>query len=478
MTDLALRKSPTLHGHSNPEPIGLECVAAALDSAGFSSCIESDIALSIETPLTKSRVVLFSAITSEYPKVFAAAKEAKLRGDTTVIGGYHASGSPQEVASQSVFDYVVVGEGDEIAVALAKALSDDSVAGLDKFRPRRCGHSTILHAPRVMDLDSLPFPLRSEERLGNYLLYDLMWPPMSQQKNTAIVLASRGCVHNCDFCASASVWGCGVTFRSPENILRELRGLKSRFGTNMIVIIDQSFGQNREWTLDLCRKIKEARLGINWYHQSNLTLQREVIQAMAEAGCTKIGFGLEGLSPQAVEMVKPPNPTDFAAINDLFDYCTSLGLFVKAYTMIGFPWETEETIQEYLKWIARLRATQVKISYMTPFPGTVYWEKYHKQLLTRNWEDFDTVRMPVVRNPCISVEQYHQIRRDLFRAFYGSDSYADVTKQMIAAFPRTVESYREFVEYLRTYEMIKGDEAWLAWIRPAQTAKGSVGTKD
>jgi hypothetical protein len=33
---------------------------------------------------------------------------------------------------------------------------------------------------------------------------------------------------------------------------------------------------------------------MTWYHQSNLTVDRDVIRAMAAAGCTKIGFGVEG----------------------------------------------------------------------------------------------------------------------------------------------------------------------------------------
>jgi anaerobic magnesium-protoporphyrin IX monomethyl ester cyclase len=287
-----------------------------------------------------------------------------------------------------------------------------------------------------------------------------MWPPTSQQKNTAIVLTSRGCKHACEFCASSSVWGRGVRYRSTKNIVAELRELKARFDTNTIVIIDQSFGQQKERTLDVCRAIREAELGMHWYHQSNLTVHREAIEAMADAGCTKIGFGLEGISPAAAERVKPVHPSDFDWVNDLFDYCTSLGLFVKAYLMIGFPWEDEAIIREYFEWLPKLRASQIKISFMTPFPGTAYWEQYSDQLVTNDWSHFDTVSMPVVRNPQITVEQYRRIRQELFRAFYGSPSFADGVRRMITRCPHYVLSYREFCRYLAHHGMITGQEEW------------------
>ena len=93
------------------------------------------------------------------------------------------------------------------------------------------------------------------------------------------------------------------------------------------------------------------------------------VRVMGEAGCSKIGFGLEGISPRAISIIKPVNPCDIDSVNALFDFCNSLGLFVKAYLMIGFPWETEEIVREYFEWLPGIRANQVKISYFTPFPG-------------------------------------------------------------------------------------------------------------
>ena len=472
---LPMASHGTLHGHGRPEPLGLEYILAALSQQGFSASIDDSNHVGIREDGTCVR--LFSGVSCEYGFLRERAATAKERGEITVLGGYHAS-SAGSFSERKVFDHVVIGEGEKIAVALVKVLLRGEDVDIDGYHLSPGNVPRVLKSARIDDLDSLPFPLRSEDRLGEYILYDLMWPPTSQQKNTAIVLTSRGCRHNCDFCASSSVWGQGVRYRSVGNIISELQDIKTRFDTNTIVIIDQSFGQEKAWTLDVCKAIQNADLDMNWYHQSNLTIHQDVIKAMADAGCTKIGFGLEGLSPKAAQRVKPVHPHDFGYINDLFDYCASLGLFVKAYLMIGFPWEDEDIIQEYFEWLPRLRASQIKISYMTPFPGTAYWEQYSDQLVTNDWSHFDTVSMPVVRNPRITVDQYHQIRQALFHAFYGSPAFGEGVRRMIGRFPHYALSYREFCNYLAHHEMITGKKEWLSlvgWSKQSQAIAAQKG---
>jgi len=463
----------SLHGHGEPEPIGLEYIAGSLGLAGYSCHFRDKNELIVTLVNGSASLCLFSALSCEFPGVIHAAHRAKVRGETTILGGYHASGS-RGTLSDVPFDYVVIGEGELVAPAIAKAHICGDNSDLDDFESCTVGSVRIIRAPRIADLDALPAPLRKEERLAQYRIYDLMWPPPSQQQNTALVLGSRGCANDCDFCASSTVWGRCMRLRSVDQVVDELQRLVHGFGTNTIVFIDQSLGQATEWTLDLCSGIQNANLGINWYHQSNLTIDRDVIRVMADAGCSKIGFGLEGISPRAISVIKPTNPCDIDSINSLFHYCNSLGLFVKVYLMIGFPWETDEIVREYFEWLPRIRANQMKISYFTPFPGTRDWARFRNQLVTSNWADFDTVRMPVVHNPNISVERYHEIRAALFRSFYGSKTYADLTRQMIGAYPHYIDSYREFANYLHHFDMVLGDAPWLEWVRYGLESKASV----
>jgi len=465
---MANERPMSMHGHGEPEPIGLEYIASSLALAGYSCHFRNNNELIVSLVNGSASLCLLSALSCEFPRVIDAAHRAKARGEATILGGYHASCGSQGTLADVPFDYVVIGEGELVTPAIAKAHICGDWSALNGFESRPVGSVQLVHSPRITDLNALQAPFRAEERLAQYRIYDLMWPPASRQQNTALVLSSRGCTNDCDFCASSTVWGHGIRLRSVDRVVSELQGLSQNFATNTVVFIDQSLGQASQWTLDLCSTIRNANLGIHWYHQSNLTIDRDVIRAMADAGCSKIGFGLEGISPRAISTIKPANPCDIDSVNSLFDYCNSLGLFVKVYLMIGFPWETEEIVREYFKWLPRIRANQVKISYFTPFPGTRDYARFRNQLVTSDWADFDTVRMPVVYNPNISVARYHRIRAVLFKSFYGSNTYCDLTRQMIRTSPHYIESYREFADYLHHFRMVSGDAPWLEWVGHGQ----------
>lgn len=112
----------SLHGHGQPEPIGLEYVDAALEKEGFVCEWKSHQELAVVSTEGGSTISLLSAITSEAGMAFNIAQSAKKRGEITVLGGYHASGYPRDVAGEGVFDYIIAGEGEEVIIALAKAL--------------------------------------------------------------------------------------------------------------------------------------------------------------------------------------------------------------------------------------------------------------------------------------------------------------------------------------------------------------------
>ena len=449
------------------EPISLEYIAGNLARCGFDcniTTIEDEYCLIVEdTGLCPTKIFMFSAYTYNYDRLRDICRKLKTNANhKIVLGGYHPSGLIDP--KQNCCDYIVKGEGEEVAVLLAKAFLRHETVIINDKNCNKSNLPPIINSSLIDDLNKLPFPLRDPSRLNRYVQTDLSWPPVSQRHNASVVLFSRGCRYNCEFCASQVIWGNGVRYRSPDNIVAELYYLKEEFNTNYVVVLDQAFGQNREWTIDVCHAIAKANLGISWYNQSHLNIDIDMLELFAHAGCKKIGFGLELLSPNLVGKVKSSNPTDIESINRTLDVCTSNGIFTKAYIMIGFPWEDEDIITEYMDNVQKISASEIKIMYVTPFPGTIYWEKYKNQLITREWKYFDTVSMPVIHNPNISVMRYREIREDLFHIFYGSNIYAETTRNLIRCFSHYAQSCREFCLYLKSNNMITGRESWLELI--------------
>lgn len=409
----------------------------------------------------RPQVLLFSATTPEWPMaVDVAARIRNISPDSVLIaGGYHISALPEDEGT-NLFDYVVVGEGERSLCSIFESGSFTPGSVPASFRPK------IVRSPRISNLDALPIPLRNSEDVKRHRLRGLMYPNPSRQTGVVALLLSRGCNNHCSFCASHTMWGSHLVTRRVSSAIDEVKHLTEECEVNTMVFVDQAFGEDVAWTKYLCHAVEDTcEKPFGWYCMAKTTIDQSLLPVMAAAGCTKIGFGVETADQEVRRRLKHHDGGDVDDLNSLFRACNKLGIFVKAYCIIGFPWETWEYLWgTTMRFLERLEANELKISFFTPFPGTPDWQKYSNQLATTDWRYFDTEAMPVVRNPNISAEQYHQIREGLFHAFYGSNTFADGVQRMTSDFPRYVESYREFCCYLSAHGMITGEEEWLGWI--------------
>ncbi|MBN2131472.1 MAG: B12-binding domain-containing radical SAM protein [Sedimentisphaerales bacterium] len=445
-----------------PASLPQETLAAALAQVGVVvRAATTDQA--IQYAKTELCVFLFSATTSEWPTALDIAATIRTVSPESIliVGGYHVSALPKDDGAK-LFDYVVVGEGERSICSIFES-GDLTLGGVPaSSRPK------IVQSPRISDLDTLPFPLRNPEEIKMHRLRGLIYPPPSRQTGVASLLLSRGCNNQCSFCASHTMWGTRLITRGIDHIVEDFRSLTDYFNANALVLMDQAFGEDVAWTKQLCRRLRNSNGDTpSWYCMAKMTIERSLLPEMAAAGCTKIGFGVETADRDMRKTMKHADSGGIAELNSLFRTCNELGIVTKAFFIIGFPWETPEylldTTQQFLE---QLEANELRMFFFTPFPGTADWQTYSGQLLTRNWADFDPVRTPVVRNPRISVEQYHDIRKNLLRAFYASSSYSGVARRMLRRFPHYRKSYLEFIDHLQTHELITGNEAWVRSLKP------------
>jgi len=441
-----------------PSNLARDCIVAALRDAGFSLFLVTPekVLLAVQS---EPKILLFSATTPEWPQAVSIASQVRSVSPQSilVVGGHHVSALPYGIGTE-FFDYVVVGEGEESIV---------DIVNLRKKRNFSLQHTSkpqIIRAKRIRYLDMLSTPLRDPDEIRKNRLRGLMFPAPSTQTGAAALLLSRGCNNQCTFCASHLVWGSELITRSAESASLEIRSVVDELRCNALVFVDQAFGEDKNWTKEICSRLQSFRLGerARWYCMAKTSLDIALLNDMASAGCSKIGFGVETADPQMRKAIKHEIGDNLESLNRLFRACNELGIMVKIYFMIGFPWETREYLMETTRnFLEKIRANELKISFFTPFPKTLDWERYKTQLMIHDWADFDTVRMPVVHNPEISVPEYHEIRKELFRAFYGAAIYADVTRKIIRAYPEYAVSFRDFADYLHKAGIIENNEAWL-----------------
>jgi radical SAM superfamily enzyme YgiQ (UPF0313 family) len=282
---------------------------------------------------------------------------------TVIVGGPHASTVGSEVLKSPFIDVYVRGEGEKTIVELLTSIDrGKSFRGIDGLGYREHG-KVVENPPRkyIANLDSLPFPhTGAQEVLKDYPKY-----PASAFGN---IMATRGCFYDCLFCGSREIWGRKVRFRSPANVVEEIRGLQRR-GVRSISFEDDTFGGTDSYLHELCQAIIKHCPGLKWSCEIRANLVKEQnIALMKAAGCYRIQIGVESGNNAILRAVRK-NLT----IEQTLEACKIIkkhGMELETFFMIGFPWETTSTLNDTLAAMGKASADKIVYNIFTPYPGT------------------------------------------------------------------------------------------------------------
>jgi radical SAM superfamily enzyme YgiQ (UPF0313 family) len=180
---------------------------------------------------------------------------------------------------------------------------------------------------------------------------------------------TRGCPYQCIYCFH-DFMGMGYRYRSPENILKEMKFLYKVHGVTYFHFTDDEYCLKKNFLFEFCKKVKEEfKDKITWGCAGRVNLMTEdLVAAMADAGCVLIGYGIESGSQKMLDVMKKGVSVEQAkkAIRWTQKY---LG-WADCSFMIGTPGENRETIQETIDFCKDLGLAPEVIFFMTPYPGT------------------------------------------------------------------------------------------------------------
>ncbi len=284
-----------------------------------------------------------------------------------IIGGPHPSMVGPEVLKYPEFDIAVRGEGERTIVELLQAIeTGNDIATVNGIVYRK-GSEILQTQPRelIEDLDVLDFPHASAAH--TLLDYD-KYPPTAFQ----FVFATRGCPFNCFFCGSRNIWSRKVRFRSPANVVAELKQLQ-RKGLRFVHFDDDTFGVTRKHIRELCSAIRLGCPNLKWSCEIHVNLvDDETMAMMKRAGCFRIQLGVESGCNEILNAMRKG-----FVIEQAHKACRIIknhGLELHVFFMVGFPQETEASLAQTAQAIATISADRVLYSIFTPYPGTEAYE--------------------------------------------------------------------------------------------------------
>lgn len=291
----------------------------------------------------KPDVVGISLISTKFASGMVVAERYKKLGAKRIIcGGPHATIHPDEVLANQNVDSVVVGEGEGV---FERALTEEKIV-----------------ADRIKNLDELAWPAR--EKLYNFSTY--------KPNDLGIIMTSRGCPFDCNFCCSKVLWGRNVVMRSIADVVDEIKNINERYGTKEFYIADDTFTCNKSRVLDFCSRIKD--MNFTWSCLTRVdTVDAETIMAMKAAGCKMVKIGLESGNERVLGLMnKMIRKKDVVRAAEIFRQC---GVPWMSYLIVGVPGETEAEVDDTMEFIKEVKPNFVSFSVFTPYPGTPFYHQ-------------------------------------------------------------------------------------------------------
>ena len=345
----------------------------------------------------------------------------------TFAGGPHPTAMPEECVKEECLDFAVISEGEITCYELIRSWlkkeknfsNIKGIAYINKNKYVRTESREFLS-----NLDELPFPARDLAPL--HLYAPSPTKRVSSGKSTSI-LGERGCPHDCHYCVSPRFWKRTYRARSPKNIVDEIQECVEKYGISEFNFHDDLFTLKKQRIMDFCKEIDNRNLKIIFTIQSRVdTLDSEMLQMLAEAGCKKISFGFESGSQEILDNVKKRATIEQA--RKAVKMVNAAGIYSSGSFMIGNIGETTETIKKTIDFAKDLNLDTVAFQVTTPLPGTELYDIATEKGYIRNGiklSDFVTVskKLPVMNLPNLSSEDLLKWRKIAYRKFYMRPRY-------------------------------------------------------
>jgi p-methyltransferase len=252
--------------------------------------------------------------------------------------------------------YVIEAQGERTLSQIVGCLkAGGSLSDVPNIAYLEDGH---LHRTKVvpetnsMDENSIEWRVFSDQNLGPTL-----------QTRTA-----RSCAFNCSFCNYPTRAG-KLSLTSLEVVKQELDSMRDLGYVKNVVFIDDTFNVPLPRFKDLCRMMIREDYGFNWFSYFRCSnSDQEAIDLMAESGCRGVFLGVESGSPRIlVNMNKAATVEKYVKGMELL---RQHDIMTFASLICGFPGETDETVDETVRFITDTKPDYYRMQLWYCEPGT------------------------------------------------------------------------------------------------------------
>jgi len=309
-------------------------------------------------------IVLTSLVDYRHEREWAEAMQR--RGTKVGFVGTAATHLPQ--LFEGVGDFIISGEPEAAITRIA--------AGEEPNGPMK--------SEAVDDLDSLPFPRWDLVKPGRFAYTSRR---LFGATRAVPMLTSRSCPEKCTYCPHRIT--AGFRARSDQNVLDELTDLCAQYEHLHVVIRDPLYTLDRDRCMRIAEGIRTRGLKLTYECETRMDdLDEDLIRAMQASGLRNINFGVESPDPLVLRSVAR-RFIPFEHMRRMINLCWKLEVTTTAFYVIGFLQDTEESIEQLIRFAVDLDSTFANFKILTPYPGTAQFNQLKPLINDDDWQHFD-----------------------------------------------------------------------------------------
>ena len=320
------------------------------------------------------------------------------RPDLPIIwGGWHASLFPEStLKDEACIDITVQGQGEitfqELVKAFDEGLPLKDVAGICFWNEEG---KVVKNKPRKLE------DMGSFKRI-NYDLIDVEKYFEKKGMRQFDYISSTGCFFRCAFCADPFVFGRSFTCVPADQMGEDLEYYYKKYKFTDINFQDETFFTYAKRIKAFAEELIKRDIKTGWAATMRADqgerLPDDVWELCKKSGLRRLLIGVESGSQEMMDWLK--KDIKLTQVFNCADKCAELDIGVIFPFIVGFPGESDKSIEGTVATIKKLRGQSEKfetpIFYFKPYPGSSITQEvvkhgYKLPASTREWSDFDYI---------------------------------------------------------------------------------------
>jgi len=363
-------------------------------------------------------VALAGVQSNQYPRALDIARQFRAAGVPVIIGGFHVSGvlamlpelTPELKTTLDMGVSMFAGELEGRMDLLLQAAANGTMKPIYNY------------LKDLPSLESEPTPILPIAHLRRTI------------QQLATFDAGRGCPFQCSFCTIINVQGKKSRRRSADDVEKTIRehwvqGIKNFF------ITDDNFGRNKDWEAIFDRIIElreRENMNVKLMIQVDTLCHKipNFIEKAVRAGTNRALIGLESINAANL-LAASKRQNKITEYRKMLLAWKSAGTITVAGYILGFPFDTPESIREDLKIIQKeLPLDFLEFFCLTPLPGSQDHQTLHRK---GEWmhEDLNLYdgEHAATNHPKMTKEEWEDIYRTAWTTFYTPEHMETILRR-------------------------------------------------